>query len=195
MRPEGPDSVASSGELLDRARRGDEGALSVLFRRQGSALRRWARGRLPRWARSLTDTADIVQEALLQTFRRLDRFEDRGKGALQAYLRQAVQNRILDEMRRVSRRPVEEFDELAFEAVADPGKSPFEAALDAERERKYKVALATLSDDERLLVVGRLELAYNYQQLALIGNRATAEAARLAVRRAVLKLAQRMSGV
>jgi hypothetical protein len=48
---------------------------------------------------------------------------------------------------------------------------------------------------ERLLVVGRLELQYNYEQLALITNRPTASAARVALRRAILKLADRMVAV
>jgi RNA polymerase sigma-70 factor (ECF subfamily) len=64
--------------------------------------------------------------------------------------------------------------------------------VDGERARHYKAALATLSDEERMLVVGRIELGFNYDQLALISGRATPEAARQAVRRAVKKLAERM---
>jgi RNA polymerase sigma factor (sigma-70 family) len=187
-------AVTSSGELLYRARAGDERALSALFRRQSLALTTWARGRLPRWARSVSDTADVVQEALLQTFKRIDRFDDRGRGALQAYLRRAVDNRICDEMRRVARRPTQHLEDgVAPEPLAS-GPSPFQATLDAERERNYKEAIATLTEEERVLVVGRLELAYTYDQLALISGRATAEAARQAVRRAVVKLAERMAG-
>lgn len=182
----------TSAELLQRARGGDTGAISTLFRRHGGALRRWAAGRLPRWARTMSDTTDIVQDVLLQTFRRMDQFEDRGKGALRAYLRQAVVNRINDEMRRVGRRPSEGLDDQAFE-IPHSDLSPLEITLLAEREQRYKNALATLTDDERLLVVGRLELLYSYPQLALISGRATAEAARQAVRRAVTKLAKRMA--
>jgi RNA polymerase sigma factor (sigma-70 family) len=182
----------TSSEMMLRARGGDSRAISALFRRHGSALRRWARGRLPRWARTVNDTADIVQDVLLQTFRRMDQFEDRGKGALQAYLRQAVVNRIRDEMRRVTRRPSDDIDASVLEI---PGRepSPLEMTLNAEEERRYKNGLATLTEDERLLVVGRMELHYNYAQLALISGRATPEAARLAVRRAVTKLAKRIS--
>ena len=155
-------------------------------------MRKWARGRLPRWARNFAETADLVQEALFQTFRRIDRFEDRGKGALQAYLRQAVTNRIRDEMRRVGRQLTGH--SVPPDTLLQSGEpSPFESALDAERERKYKLALATLTEEDRLLVVARMELGYNYEQLALISNRSTADAARVAVRRAALKVAERMS--
>jgi RNA polymerase sigma factor (sigma-70 family) len=184
----------TSRRLINRARAGDSSAIGELFRRQSNSLRQWARGRLPQWARSVNDTADMVQDALLNTFRRLDQFEDRGKGALRAYLQQAVMNRISDEMRRVVRRPTTALDGGVFD-VAGQGPSPFDKALDAERERHYKRALASLSDAERVLVVGRLELGYNYEQLALISGRSTAEAARVAVRRAVVKLAETMSHV
>src|SRR4051812_12975696 len=100
MRHLGGDQTTSR-RLLERARSGDSRAISALFRRHAATLRRWASGRLPRWARVVNDTADVVQDVLLQTFRRLDRFEDRGRGALRAYLRQAVLNRINDEIRKV----------------------------------------------------------------------------------------------
>jgi RNA polymerase sigma-70 factor (ECF subfamily) len=191
----GPSSNATpSRELLDRARHGDSRALSSLFRRNSNALLRWARGRLPRWARGVTDTTDLVQDVLLQTLRRIDVFEDRGKGALQAYLRQAVDNRIRDELRRVARRPVVELTDVIGELPSGE-PSPFQAVAADEQQTLYKQALATLSHDEQLLVVGRLELEYNYDQLAVISHRPSAEAARLAVRRAVIKLAQRLAAV
>jgi len=183
-------SGVTSAQLIARARQGDARAISVLMHRYGVALRRWARGRLPRWARELNDTSDIVQDALLQTIRRLDRFEDRGHGALTAYLRQAVLNRVRNEMRRVSRRPPREEDDVD---VASTAPSPFEAAMTAEQEQRYKRALTELSDEERLLIVGRLECGYNYVQLARLCGRATPDAARVAVRRALLKLAAGMT--
>src|SRR5688572_8356596 len=104
-------SPGTSASLIERARAGDSRAVNTLFRRHGEALRRWAQGRLPRWARAAGDTADLVQDVLLKTFRRIDRFDNRGKGALRAFLRQAVTNRITDEMRSALRRPTTELDD------------------------------------------------------------------------------------
>jgi RNA polymerase sigma-70 factor (ECF subfamily) len=189
--PNDSKALAPSAELLERARAGDTRALSVLFRRHGPELRQWARGRLPRWARNVADTADVVQDVLLRTFRRIDRFEDRGRGALRGYLRRSVMNRIHDEMRKVVRRPTGELEERLFNLPGDQ-PTPFDSAVDSERARHYKAALATLTEEERILVVGRIEMGFNYDQLALIGERATPEAARQAVRRAVKRLAERM---
>jgi RNA polymerase sigma-70 factor (ECF subfamily) len=184
-------SPTASADLLAQARAGDTSALSRLFKRQGLALARWARGRLPPWARRFSDTADVVQDALLQTFRRIDKIELRGEGALQAYLHTAVINRIKDEMRRVARRPIDDLDEEQQFASSDP--TPFDQVMDGENEATYKRALAMLTEDDRALVVGRMELGYTYEQLAVMSRRPTAAAARMAVRRAVIKLAEYMS--
>jgi RNA polymerase sigma factor (sigma-70 family) len=187
--PAPTDARATSWELLRLAREGDRDALDALFARHMPLLRRWARGRLPKWARSITDTADLVQDALLNTFRRIDAFDVRRKGALQAYLRQAVQNRIRDEFRSFSRRPAHDPIDVQPE---DPQASPYALAVDAETSARYTRALQQLSAADRELIVGRIELGYSYEQLAVVAGRPTAESARLAVRRALLKLADEM---
>src|SRR6187397_619210 len=85
--------LESTFHLIERARAGDREALERLFARHLKPLQRWARGRLPKWARDLADTDDLVQDTLAQTFKKIGDFEPRHVGALQAYLRQAVLNR------------------------------------------------------------------------------------------------------
>src|SRR5215204_5927814 len=92
-------------ELVVRARAGDRLAVEALLQRCLPGLRRWAHGRLPPAARASLDTQDLVQETVLHVLRRLDHFEPRHVGAMQAYLRQSVINRIRDEVRRIGRQP------------------------------------------------------------------------------------------
>jgi RNA polymerase sigma-70 factor (ECF subfamily) len=180
----------SSAELLVRVRTGDDEALDALLRRYVPALRRWATGRLPHWARDLAETEDLVQDTLIKSLKHLNRFESRHDGALQAYLRQAVMNRIKDECRRVMRRPI--VGELT-ERVEDPaGLSPLEAAIGTQSVERYEAALAELRPEEREAIVARIEMGYSYQELAVMLGRPTAEAARLAIARALLRLAERM---
>src|SRR3954464_15921464 len=109
-----PNPLESTHDLLSLVREGDRDALERLFTRCVPPLRRWARGRLPAAARGLLETQDLVQDTVLNSLKRLDRFESRHEGALQAYLRQAVVNRIRDEIRRTKRSPgVTELDENA----------------------------------------------------------------------------------
>jgi RNA polymerase sigma-70 factor, ECF subfamily len=179
----------STLSLLSRVRAGDERAADELFARYAPPLRRWASGRLPRWARDLSDTPDLVQEALLQTFRNIDGFEHRGEGALQAYLRQAVMNRIRDELRKVPTRPASV--ELGVDLPGD-AVSPLEAAIGAETVDRYEAALARLRPDDRELIVARVELGLTYSEIAAATAKPSANAARMAVARAVVRLAEEM---
>src|SRR5580765_5657667 len=121
--------------LMSRAQAGDADALNDLFSRHVPLLSRWARGRLPGWARDLADTHDLVQETVLQTFKNVQGFESRGKGALRAYLRQALLNRVRNEIRRVSRRPaVEELDERA----PSHESSPLQSAIRQQQHARYE---------------------------------------------------------
>jgi RNA polymerase sigma-70 factor (ECF subfamily) len=185
--PTGPD-LSNSLSLLERARGGDATALNDLLARYLPRLERWASGRLPGWARDLCDTHDLVQETLIRAFKGLDRFEARGEGAIGAYLRQAVLNRLRDEIRRVKRQP--ERGELPDGAA--PTASPLEEAVGRETLGRYERALARLRDADREAVVASVEMHYTPEELAQVLGKPTANAARVAVVRALQRLADEM---
>jgi RNA polymerase sigma-70 factor, ECF subfamily len=185
----GRSSLESTTCLIERARTGDREALERLFARHSAPLRRWASGRLPKWARQLSDTDDLVQDALVQTFKRIEGFEPRGVGALQGYLRQAVLNRLRDELRRRARAP-EMADLTAVEI--ESGESPLELAIGREGVQRYEDALGRLRPDDREAIIGRVELGYTYEELAQVLGKPTADAARKAAQRAVMRLAEEL---
>lgn len=179
----------STFRLLDRARSGDQEALEQLFGRYLKPLQRWARGRLPGWARDLADTDDLVQDTLVQTFKKIDGFESRGVGALQAYLRQAVLNRIRDELRRKRRQPeMSELDGLEPDRAA----SPVEEAIGREAVDRYESALTRLRPEEREAIIARVELGFSYEELAEAFGKPSPDAARKASERALVRLAEEM---
>jgi RNA polymerase sigma-70 factor (ECF subfamily) len=183
------DDEPATSDLLDRARAGDAEALEQVFARHLPGLKRWASGRLPRWARDIADTTDLLQDTLVDTLKRLDRFEYRGDGALQAYLRQAVMNRIRNEFRRLARRGVAGTLDSGLE---DQGTSPLEAAIGQQTLARYEAGLQRLKPEEREAVVSRVEFGLSYDELAEVLGKPTANAARMAVVRALLRLAQEM---
>lgn len=187
--PSGGASLEASLVLLERARHGDEQALNQLAARWLPRLRRWATGRLPQWARDLAETQDVVQESVFQAFRRIEGFEVRGDGALQAYLRQAVLNRIRMEIRRVGRRPVA--GELDANLVTDD-PSPLELAVGQEVVDQYEAALARLKPDDREAIIGRIEMGLTNEELGEALGKPSANAARMAVERALVRLAKEM---
>jgi RNA polymerase sigma-70 factor (ECF subfamily) len=184
------DELDSTFQLISRAKLGDQDAIDRLFARHLKPLQRWASGRLPKWARDLADTDDLVQETLLQTFKRIGTFEPRRVGALQAYLRQAVLNRVRDELRRKARRP-EAADVDGVEDVA--ARSPLEEAIGRQAVEDYEEALGRLKPEEREAIIARVEIGYTYEELADALGKPSAEAARKAARRALLRLAEEMN--
>ena len=188
--PGPPQPVDATIDLLERAKAGDRAALDQLFTRYLPALRRWARGRLPHWARDLMDTDDLVQETVVRAVTRIEHFEMRHEGALQAYLRQAVVNRIRDAVRRTKRSPTAtglNDDEVAV------GASPLERAIGSEAVERYEAALARLRPGEREAIVARVEMDGSYQEIAHALGKASPDAARMAVSRALVRLAEEMN--
>ena len=190
---EGPSLLSDEPtiELVLQARAGDRMALEALLERCLPQLKRWAHGRLPAHARGSLDTGDLVQEAALHVLARLDKFEPRHVGAMQAYLRMSVINRIRDEIRRVGRRP--EAVELTDDAPGDT-TSPLEVAIREEAYQRYRDALQRLRTRDREMVVARIEVQWSIPEIAQRFGMASVDAARVAVSRSLKRLsAQFMS--
>lgn len=192
--PTGATSPAalSTLDLFVRARAGDAPALEALCARYLGRLSRWAHGRLPLTARSLLETADLVQDALARTVERLDRLELAHEGSLQAYFRQAVMNRIRDQVRAARLR---DNHPGAAEVLPSREPSPLEAAIGRDTLEEYEAALARLSEEEQLGIHLRLELDYSFAQIAEAMGKATPDAARMSVNRAIGRLCREMRHV
>ena len=166
--PEAPDddipgpSADETVDLVNRVRAGDQEALAVLMSRFLPRLRRWASGRMPNALR------DVGRE-----------------GGLQAYLRQSVLNRIRDEFRRARRRP--EIVEIDTKQP-DGGPSPLEAAIGKAGLEQYEAALSALRPIDREAIIARVELGFTYEEVAAALGKPSANAARMAVERALVRL-------
>jgi RNA polymerase sigma factor (sigma-70 family) len=117
-------------------------------------------------------------------------FEPTREGALQAYLRQAVMNRIRNEIRKKGRRPAQvELDGTEL----DKARSPLEEAIGLEEIDRYEEALGRLRPEEREAIILKVELGYTYQEAAQLLEKPTADAARKATERALVRLAEEMN--
>ncbi len=175
--------------LVDRASRGNDEAIRAIYERLRPRLLRWSHGRLPTYARDLSETEDIVQEALLGSLSNLQGFKQEGGGLL-SYLCASVLNRARNEIRRVGRRPLRsELDEDL------PGgePSPIDNLIARESEDRYRHGLAKLSDDQQDLIIGRLELDMSFQELALHTGKPSGDAARMSFKRALRRLAESLA--
>ena len=138
-------------------------------------------------------TSDLVQDVLHHAFARLKWFESKHAGALRAYLRRAVENRVQDEMRRAIRR-------LDITRLA-PGRNPYGPS------RMRRRSISNSCTRRCGGVTGRVEApegprspadrrpcgtGYNYDQLAAIERLPSPDAARKALKRAVVRLSEVM---
>lgn len=190
MKARSEDELSDSTlHVLARAQDGDELAAKILIERALPSVRRWARGRLPRYARSDADTEDVVQDVFLRTLRRIKRFQHRTVGGLQAYLRQAVVNRVRD-LIRGSKRHVTGTG--VDSEPRDWKPSPLEAAIMREQLDHFLEALRRLRPADRQVIVWRIELGYTADEIATKLGKSKA-AAGMTVTRAMTRLAKEMN--
>jgi RNA polymerase sigma factor (sigma-70 family) len=186
-------ALERTGDLIEQARRGDRAARDVLFGKYRNALARFLHARLPYSERILLETEDLVQEASALAFSSLDRFEYRGIGSFWRYLRRIGLNQVLKAVRRGSRRP--ESTSLAFEALARPGgigASPVVELVLREDVAAFEDALEVIEDRARDALLLRFELGAEFDLIARECGFPTADAARMAVRRAIARIARVM---
>lgn len=181
----------SSIELLHRAQRGDRQALDRLCWRYLPLLQGWARGRVPANARGMVETDDLVQDTVVRTLNNLDRFEHRRDGALLAYLRTALYNRVREEVRRAGRRPA--VTRLDVDVPAPRAPDALDRVVEAHDAERYEAALAKLRDIDREAIVARVEMGLPYEQVADLLGKPSLKAARMAVYRAVSRMAELLS--
>lgn len=181
------DDMESTQSLLVRAREGDADATNLLLERYRAPLSRWASGRLPDSVRGSVETEDLVQTSLTGAARRLSGLRTADPGVFHGYLRRSILNRVTDEVRKLGARPM--LDREVDSSVADDSPSPIERLIGRESLDRYERALSVLSNAERAAIHTRIELGLSYADVALALGKPSADAARMAVTRAVAKLA------
>lgn len=179
--------LESTALLLARVRQGEQQARERLVKRYLPYMRVFARGRLPNGARSLEETDDLVQVAMIRGLGQLESFQAERKGSFLVYLRVIVDNLIRDRWRSEARRP--RAAELP-EDLPDRGRSPLDMVLASEQRDRYEQALQKLKPHPREAIILRFELDLSYEEIAEELGLASANAARMRVERGLLHLAQ-----
>jgi len=185
--PGEPDE-AETLALLGRARGGDEAGWRELYERYHDPLLFWVRTHLGPGLRRHLQSEDVLQSAALVWFRDLERFEYRGKGSLQRFLRRLILNKIKDRadfFGAARRAGAVTLDETALSAGGDVGYR------DPETYDRLERALAVLPDELREVVLLHKVEGLPTQEIAERMGK-TDDAVRKAYSRAIAKLALRM---
>ncbi|WP_395375899.1 RNA polymerase sigma factor [Marinicella sp. W31] len=181
----------STATLLFKIKAGDEQARERLFKTYLPIITDWAHGRLPKYARDLSETADMVQKSLLAALQKVDDFEALREGAFLAYLRQVLLNNIRMEIRRVSRKNRHGYNQNDAELI-DEGASVIEHIIGDEALQAYEKGLMSLKDKAREAVILRVEFGYSFAEISEAVEMKSANAARMLVSRSIVEMSRNM---
>ena len=196
---------AESSQLagwLTLARQGDESARNRLFEACRSFVAVTARVQLHRRLQTKVDPSDLVQQSMLEAHRGFENFRGRTPEEWLAWLKQIVQHNVLDadkHYRGANRRDVRRERTISDPTLshadwspADPGPSPSQLLSKAERELQVAVAIESLPDDYRQVVLLRNLERLSFDDVAERMNR-TRGACQMLWMRAVEQLRSKLS--
>lgn len=189
-------------ELLRRAQAGERDAVAEVYARFAPRVRGLAAVRMGDALHDVADCDDIVQEAMLTAFAKLDQVQARSEAAFVCWLAAIVESRIRDAQRagrterrgggKVVRRADLGITTIAGLAGADAGASPSQLAAAGELDPELERALLGLGTPQRQLVYCRLVLEMGYADIAAELGLAGADVARAMFAKALAKLRQRL---
>jgi RNA polymerase sigma-70 factor (ECF subfamily) len=160
-----PGEPAEIQELLRQARAGDRPAMERLFAAYRAYLLRFVELRLDARLRARVDPSDVIQDAQLEAFRRLNDYLERRPMPFRLWLRQITNDRILKMHRRhvaTARRdlgrevPLPEWStSLLAQQLLAKGSTPSQQLSHRELARRLRQAVAQLTEPDREVVLLR----------------------------------------
>jgi RNA polymerase sigma-70 factor (ECF subfamily) len=168
--------------LLDQAKEGDSAALGRLLTEQREPLRRMIGLRLDPALAARLDASDVVQEVLLEASRRLKDYVQRPTMPFHLWLRHIARDHVIDAYRRhrqAQRRSLDREQPMLAGRLADHSSvelagqlldqelTPASAALHHEMQRRLEMALATLGEDDREVILMKHYEQLSNQEIAL----------------------------
>jgi RNA polymerase sigma-70 factor, ECF subfamily len=188
-------SPTTSFDLIERIRKGDRDAFSLLFGRYSSRLAVWAHYRMSSELRQWVEVEDILQETLLRAFREFDHFAYQGPGSFMGWLARIAEHVVVDTARHHGR--ARRHAELVrFRSESNPqGPEPLDSEtpsrLFGERERLQQLirSLDALPENyRRAIVLSRIEGLTTQELADRLGK--SRESAALLLHRALKALRQ-----
>ena len=161
--------MATEQELVERAKRGDPDAFGQLVTDNEKRIYNLAL----RMTGSPEDAAELAQEAFLNAWRGLHRFQ--GESSFATWLYRLATNLCLDHLRTQKRRTQSMGPALSLDdeengpvQVADQQLQPQEAVERSERRRALERGLASLPDHHRQVLIMRELSGLSYQEIAQV---------------------------
>jgi len=190
--------IVPTRELLQSAQHGDAAASAELFERLAPRVLPIVRVRMGARLRAALESGDILQEALVEALRGLDRFEMREESSLIRWLAKLVDHRIsaraayLNAAKRAEpAAPLDGREEGGDGARIEPPARTVTPSLDLrsrERDGAVQEALAELPEHQREVVLLRDYAGASWEDVARELGYPSAAAARMMHTRTLVRL-------
>lgn len=151
--------------LVERAKDGDSEAFAILVDRYQTPLFRL----VLRMVRDRAEAEDIVQDALITAWRKLDRIRESDR--LRPWLYQIASNRALDVLRSRTRHPADSLDAgdgLAEQLPAAAAGDPETQVLARAQWQQLAMAVGSLPPQQRAVWILREFDGFSYSEIAKI---------------------------
>ncbi|MEM7231280.1 MAG: sigma-70 family RNA polymerase sigma factor [Planctomycetota bacterium] len=198
--PDESDTPADFGltiQLVEEARGGDDAALDALFSRYLPRVRQIVALRTGHRLRQFVDVEDLVQDALVEVLRGLDKFEARSEGSFRNWLARCVESQIAMRAREANAkkrgsgnvRRMGDFGSVLHSSIF-PGQhdTPSALARGNELADSLESALLEMPSHYRELIILRCICSMEYAEIATAMGFDQETAARMAFSRALKKL-------
>jgi RNA polymerase sigma-70 factor (ECF subfamily) len=177
-------ATPDTGELLDRAKHGDDTAFGQLLARHRERLRHMVSVRIDERLSARVDPSDVVQEAMVVAVRKFEAYLREPALPFYPWLRRIAWERLVDlhrrhivtEKRSVSREKSLGLSNESTMQFADQLKAsnlrPLKRMLRRELHARVRAALALLNErDREILVLRHLEQLSSRESAAVLGIR------------------------
>lgn len=175
-------------DLVQRTQAGDPAAREALFARYRERVLAIARVRLSARLRATVESGDILQEALLEAVRGIDRFEMRDESSLIRWLAVLVERRLIATARRESTLKRSGHPQPLVTDPAGQASEPVDELGKLETTDLVHAALAALPERSRELVLLRDYAGSTWESIAQELDFSSPDAARMMHARALVKL-------
>lgn len=167
------------GCLLDRARKGESEALSILYRRFLPGIFGYIAARTP----DRTIAEDLTSEVFLAMVENIHQLKAREEAGFTAWLLQIARVTVAGYYRKQEKQPVHaslqarenEQEEQLMLPATDPYSDPAYRAEMRDEWQTVAQAINALTEEQRQVLVGRLILGYDIATVArMVGKKANA---------------------
>ena len=149
------EAATSTFALLEKAKTGDDGALSKLFEQYRRRLMVLVHFKLSPQLRERSEVEDVVQEVCLRAFRDVDRFTYRTPGSFLSWL-SAITDHVIADRVRYRNRECRAGEEVPFRSESNPlgpepadSRTPSQLLSQQEAVDRLLARLSRLPEDYR----------------------------------------------